>query len=59
MIAFFILVLILAFAGSFLITAGIIYLICWVFALTFSWKLAFGIWLVMLLLSATFKSTSK
>ncbi len=42
---------------SFLLTAGIFWLICWAFALTFSWKIAFGCWLVVLVLQSIFKVT--
>ena len=49
----------LCYALSFLITAGIIALICWAFALTFTWKLAFGIWLVLILIRGIFSVTVK
>lgn len=42
---------------SFFITAGIFWLICWAFAFTFSWKIAFGVWLVVLILRSIFKSS--
>lgn len=36
---------------SYLVVAGIFWLICWAFGLAwFAWKTAFGIWLVLLLL---------
>lgn len=35
---------------GFAITAGIVKLICWAFGFTFSWKIAFGFWLILLLL---------
>ena len=44
---------------EFLFTAGIIYLITWCFGLAFSWKIAFGIWLVMLLLTSIFRGGKK
>ena len=54
-IAFLIL---LIFAGalflSWLLTCGIIKAICACFSLTFTWKVATGIWLVLLLLSSIF-----
>lgn len=35
-------------AASFGLVAGVFWLICWAFGLTiFSWKIAFGIWLVL------------
>lgn len=40
----------LAVALSFLLTAGIIAGICWAFSLTFSWKLAVGVYLVLILI---------
>lgn len=43
---------------SWVITCGIIYLITLCFALTFDWLVATGIWLVMILLSACFKSNN-
>lgn len=33
---------------SFFGTALLIWLICWAFALTFSWKITFGIWIIIL-----------
>lgn len=45
-----------AIALSFGIVAGLVYLICLCFAfLTFSWKLAAGVWFVMMLLRMIFK----
>lgn len=49
-------VTLLAVVLSCLCTIGIIKLICWAFSLTFSLKMAFGVWLLMLLLSSIFKS---
>lgn len=43
-------------ALSCLCTIGIIKLICWAFSLTFSLKMAFGIWLLILLLGSIFRS---
>lgn len=43
---------------SFFITAGILYLICWAFSMTWwSWKACFGIWLIMFLLGSIFRSS--
>lgn len=42
-------------AISFFVTAGIIWLICWAFSLTFSWKITFGIWLIILIINNIFK----
>ena len=47
-----------AIARSFGIVAGLVYLICLCFAfLTFSWKLALGVWFVMILLRMIFKQS--
>lgn len=43
------------FAFSFLCTAGIIWLICWTFGLTFTLKIAFGVWLVLILARSGFE----
>lgn len=37
-------------ALSFVATSAIIYGICWAFKLTFAWRYAFGIWLILLLI---------
>lgn len=42
---------------SFGITGLIIKGICWAFGLAFSWKLAFGIWLVLALVGSIFGGT--
>ena len=39
---------------SWLITCGVVGLICMCFGLTYSWGLATGIWLVLILLKAVF-----
>lgn len=44
-------------ALSFVVSAGIIKLICLCFGLAFSWKFALGIWLILSLLSAFCKGT--
>ena len=43
-------------ALSFVLTSAIIYGICWAFKLTFAWRYAFGIWLVLLILRSIFRS---
>ena len=48
---------VLALAISWAVTAGIIWLICLCFDWAFSLLIATGVWLVMLLLSNTFKSS--
>ena len=42
------------YAISFGITALIFKGICWAFSLAFSWKVAFGIWLIMMLVKGLF-----
>jgi len=42
------------YAISFGITALIFKGICWAFGLIFSWKVAFGIWLIMMLVKGLF-----
>ena len=43
---------------SWIVTCGIIKLITLCFGWTFKWSIATGIWLIMYLLSSTFKSKS-
>ena len=43
-------------ALSFVATSAIIYGICWAFKLTFAWRYAFGIWLILLILRSIFRS---
>ena len=50
-----ILVIALVFGVSWLITCGIVKLITLCFGWTFTWPIATGIWLILLVLSATFK----
>ena len=42
---------------SWIVTCGIIKLITMCFGLTFKWSIATGIWLIMCLLQAVFKTT--
>lgn len=53
-----IIILILSFGLSWIATCGIVKLICLCFGLTFSWLIATGIWLVMILLRSVFGSGS-
>lgn len=53
---YFILAVIAVLAIDFLITAGAIWVICWAFGLSWSWKFAIGVWLVMALISAAVKA---
>lgn len=63
-----ILVVILAFAISYLLTAGFVWVLCWAlpaigitviggFVIVFSWKLALAVWIVLLLLRSLFTTT--
>lgn len=45
-----------AFALSFVLTSAIIYGICWAFKLTFAWRYAFGIWLILLVMRSVLGS---
>lgn len=66
----FILLVLLALVVSFLITAGLVWLLCWLlpaigivaigtFTIVFSWKLALVIWLIIALLRPIFSSVSR
>ena len=66
----FILLVLLALVVSFLITAGLVWLLCWLlpaigivaigtFTIVLSWKLALAIWLIIALLRSIFSSISK
>ena len=46
-------------ALSFVATSAIIYGICWAFKLTFAWRYAFGIWLILALVESIFKRGGK
>jgi len=52
---FIILLFIFFMALSFLFVSGLVYIVCWGFNLTFTWKLAFGVYAVILLLKMVFK----
>lgn len=66
----FILLVILFLTVSFLITAGLVWLLCWLlpaigiatigtFTIMFSWKLALAIWLIIALLRSIFSISTK
>ena len=66
----FILLVILFLTISFLITAGLVWLLCWLlpaigitaigtFTIAFSWKLALAIWLIIALLRSIFSAVGK
>lgn len=67
MVALFV---ILSLAISFLVTAGLTWVLCWAlpaigvvaigsFTIVFSWKLAFVVWIILLLLQSIFKVGNK
>lgn len=55
-VLFYIVGILITFGLSFLISAGLIWIVCWAFGLAWSWKLALGLWVVMLLISSAVKS---
>ncbi len=50
------LVILLAIAFGFGITSGLVYGICWAFGFDFTWKIAVGIYLVLVMVKAITKS---
>lgn len=65
-----VLLILLSLAVSFLLTSGLVWLLCWLlpvlgitaigtFVIVFSWKLALAIWIVLLLLRSLFTVGSK
>jgi len=48
--------ILITFGLSFLISAGLIWVVCWAFGFAWSWKLALGLWVVMLLVSSAVKA---
>ena len=66
----FVLLILLSLAISFLLTSGLIWLLCWLlpaigitaigtFTIAFSWKLALAIWIVLALLQSIFSVGKK
>ena len=66
----FVLLILLYLAISFLLTSGLIWLLCWLlpaigitaigtFTIVFSWKLALAIWIILVLLQSIFSTGSK
>lgn len=54
-----IIIIILAYAISWIATCGIIKLITLCFGLTFKWSISTGIWLALILAKTVFKQSSK
>lgn len=48
-----------AIAISFLVNAGLIWVVCWGFGWTFTWKLAVGIYVAEIILKSIFNNVSK
>ncbi len=46
-------------ALSFLGIAACVKIICWAFGLVFTWKVALGVWAVLILLRSIFKQTAR
>ena len=66
----FVLLILLSLAISFLLTSGLIWLLCWLlpaigitaigtFTIVFSWKLALAIWIILALLQSIFSVGKK
>lgn len=66
----FVLLILLSLAISFLLTSGLVWLLCWLlpaigitaigtFTIVFSWKLALAIWIILVLLQSIFSVGSK
>lgn len=52
-----ILIFVISFGLSWIVTCGVIKLITMCFGLTFKWSIATGIWLILCLLSGSFNAT--
>ena len=66
----FVLLILLYLAVSFLLTSGLIWLLCWLlpaigitaigtFTIAFSWKLALAVWIILALLQSIFSVGKK
>ena len=66
----FVLLILLSLVVSFLLTSGLVWLLCWLlpalgittigtFVIVFSWKLALAIWIILVLLQSIFSVGSK
>lgn len=44
---------------SYLLTAGLVYLVCLGFGFEWSWLLSLGVWALLILLRSVFKNSSK
>lgn len=52
-----ILIIAICLAISFFCTAGLVWVVCWAFGLTWSWKIALGVWAALCLISGAVKTT--
>lgn len=59
MVIIFVVLFILAGALSFIICSGLFWLICWAFSLTFSWKIAFGFWIILVIIHNIIQNNNK
>ena len=50
-------VIIVIYGVSWIVTCGLIKLVCMCFGLTFTWKIATGIWIVLAILQSVFNTT--
>ena len=55
----YIVILVLALIASFGITALIVKGVCWAFGLAFSLKIAFGVWLILILARGIFGNSHR
>lgn len=53
------LILIALYGVSFLLTSGLVRLLSLAFGFTFSWKLSFGIWLILIIIKHIFNTEVK
>ena len=53
-----ILIIAICLAISFFGTAGLVWVVCWAFGLSWSWKIALGVWAALCLISGAVKTTA-
>lgn len=53
------LILIALYGAFFLFTAGLVYVLSWAIGFTFSWKLSFGIWIILIVIKHIFNTETK
>ena len=52
-----IIMIVSAVALSYLLTSGVVWIVCWAFSLQFSWKVSFAIWVIVGFLLMAFASS--